>query len=131
MKPSLEEIDNASLVAEMLARLDATRSPPLDWVAAYASGDAVKNKTAGEIAVCHPDTIGRWAEDAAKTDSPLGILLAKSVWLISMARLLDQSGRTKGPSARLEAEPRAQKSAEMLPPQHLSTRFGAVAPFEG
>jgi hypothetical protein len=52
------------------------------------------------------------------TDKPIAVLLASSVYLVSMSRLLADIERRAGRPAMLEAQSRAHKLREMRqPPQ--------------
>jgi hypothetical protein len=122
----LNHIDDKALLTELAARL-AVRPPPLDWVASYAVGDALKSDAAAVIAGCSAQTIRRRAEDAADTHRPLGVLLAGSVWLISLARLFDWIECHEGMPERLAAETRASKLAQLSASPQQSLRSGTAA----
>jgi hypothetical protein len=91
-----------------------------DWVSAFASGDAVGTDFAAYVCDCSPQTIRRRASDAAATDNPLGVWFAQSVWLISLARLLDDIEKRDGRHGRLAAMSRAAKYAEMRAPLQMT-----------
>lgn len=125
MKSPLDHIGDDVLLTELAARL-AARPPPLDWVSAYSSGDAIKTDAAAIVAGCSAQTIRRRAEEAADTARPLGVLLAGSVWLISLHRLLDHIELNEGLPERLAAETRARKLLEMSAPQQTLQRSVAA-----
>lgn len=70
----------------------------------------------------HADTIRRRAETAALTDKPIAVLLAGAVWLFSRRRLLDSIEARDGLPARLAAETRARKNAELRSLSEKSAR---------
>jgi hypothetical protein len=83
-----------------------------DWVDAYNDGEAFGSDVAAFICGCSPDTIRRRADAAAAAGQPLGILNA-GVWLFDLHRLLNWIEQHQGLPARLAAESRARKNAEM------------------
>jgi hypothetical protein len=96
------------------------RAPCGDWVSAFAGGDAIGTDAAGFIANCSAQTIRRHATDAALTEKPIGVWFAQSVWLISLARLLDKIEATQGLPARLAAQSRAEKYVALRAPLQTS-----------
>jgi hypothetical protein len=98
-----------------------------DWIDEYLSGEILLTDEAARIAGVSSETIRRRCEAAAATNRPLGILLAGSVWLVSLARLLDQIELREGKHSRLIAESRAKKYAEMRSsPQQSLRRVGTA-----
>jgi hypothetical protein len=100
-----------------------------DWVDAYHDGSAFGSEVAAVICGCSPDTIRRRAVDAATGGQPLGILQA-GVWLFDLRRLLNWIEQHQGKPARLAAESRARKNAEMrlsLQNRPLAASGAAVA----
>jgi hypothetical protein len=93
-----------------------------DWIDEYLSGEILLTDQAADIAGVSSETIRRRCESAALTNRPLGILIAGSVWLVSLARLLDQIELREGRHGRLIAESRAKKYAEMRSSPQLSPR---------
>ena len=77
---------NEALLAELKDRL--TRTQP-DWVDDYRSGEVLKTDEAAIIAACSSETIRRRAAEAAERGRPIGVLIAKAVWFISLKRLLE------------------------------------------
>jgi hypothetical protein len=88
-------------------------APARNWLDELlnADGDGLTSSSAAYIADVSTDTIGRRAEAAASTDGPIGILMAKAVWLISLRRLLDSIELRDGLPARLA---RSAAPIEML-----------------
>jgi hypothetical protein len=88
-------------------------APDRDWLDEIlnADGDGLTSSSAAYIADVSTDTICRRAEAAARTDTPIGVLFAKAVWLISLRRLLDSIELRDGLPARLAAQSRADKNA--------------------
>jgi hypothetical protein len=120
------------------------RRPPVrDWVDAHRAGDVLSSDVAGFICGCSADTICRRADAAAEEGHPLGIKYA-GIWMFDLPRLLDwieyppgiEAGRgarggavQHGRHARLAAESRAKKNADLRsPPQNepISTTVAAV-----
>jgi hypothetical protein len=87
--------------------------PCRDWLDEIldASGDGLRSHEGAYIAAVSVDTICRRAEAAALIGRPIGYLMAGSVWLISLRRLLDAIELKEGMPARLEAQTRADKNA--------------------
>jgi hypothetical protein len=105
------------------------RAPVRDWVDAFNDGSAFGSEVAAFICGRSPDTVRRWAAEAAAEGQPLGILQA-GVWLFDEQRLLNFIERRHGKPARLAAETRARKSAEMrlsLQNRPLAASGAAVA----
>src|SRR5882724_1322247 len=94
--------------------------PCTDWVAAFVDGDAVGTDEAAFVANCSAQTIRRRAIEAAAIGKPIGVWFAKSVWMISLARLLDAIEEREGRSERLSAMSRAEKYAKLSAPQQNS-----------
>ena len=91
-----------------LDRLDAIALDG-DWIDAWIEHDCLDTDEAAIIAGTSRQTIRRRASDAAAAGKPIGILMAKSVWLISLRRLLRWVEHNEGLSGRVEAERRAEK----------------------
>jgi hypothetical protein len=96
-----------TLAAE-LRRRPASRT----WIDDYFAGEMLYTDQAAVIAAVSSETIRRRCEAAALTNRPLGILIAGSVWLVSLSGLLDQIELREGKPARLAAATRAEKLAE-------------------
>jgi hypothetical protein len=109
-----------------LARALQQHRPVRDWVDAHREGSAFGSDTAAHLCDCSTDTIRRRAVDAAAVGQPLGILQA-GVWLFDLRRLLDWIERHQGLPARLAAETRAKKSAEMQLSMQNGPLSGPVA----
>jgi len=111
-----------AVAAEVVTALRQV-SAPRDWLDELeAGGDAVKADEAAFIADVSVDTVRRMAIAASEGGKPIGILVAGSLWLISRRRLLDAIELKEGRPARLQAESRARKSAEMRSPPQNSSR---------
>jgi hypothetical protein len=110
---------NDEWIAELVARLNA---PKLNWVEAYHHGDALRTDEAAYIADCSDQTIRRYAEQAASAGHPLGIFLAKSIWLIDLNLLLQEIDRRHGAEARAEAEKRVARTLGLRASQQILTR---------
>jgi hypothetical protein len=107
--------DDPDRIPRMLEQMAAElrqRPRVRDWVDAYHDGSAFGSDVAAVIYGCSPDTIRRRAVDAAAAGQPLGILQA-GVWLFDLRRLLNWIEQHQGKPARLAAESRARKNAEM------------------
>jgi hypothetical protein len=116
MGPDLaDRLEAAAAEATAVLRQIAATSRDRDWVdeVVDAGGDGLKSDEAAYVAGVHVDTLRRRAEAAALTDRPIGYLMAGSAWLISLRRLLDAIERRDGKPARLAAETRARKNAEL------------------
>jgi hypothetical protein len=89
--------------------------PGRDWLDELlnAGGDGLKSAEAAYIAGTSDSTVRRAAMAAALTDKPIGILMAGAVWLFSLRRLLDAIEEDEGLPARLAAQSRADKTAEL------------------
>jgi len=88
--------------------------------AAWQSGDAVTTDQIASICGCSADTVRRRGEAAAAEGYALGVHPA-GVWLFSVRRVLDWIELHHGRHARLEAESRARKNADL----RLKTAKGA------
>jgi hypothetical protein len=99
------------ITREVRRQLDHLDSIALegDWVDAWADRECIDTDEAAIIAGTSRQTIRRRAADAATAGKPIGILLAKSVWLISLQRLLFWLEQNEGLPARVAAERRAEK----------------------
>ena len=115
---------NEALLAELKDRL--TRTQP-DWVDDYRSGEVLKTDEAAIIAACSSETIRRRAAEAAERGRPIGVLIAKAVWFISLKRLLEDIELRDGKHERMAAESRAKKLLETRSPPQLSVRSVATA----
>src|ERR1700759_5374282 len=71
-----------------LDRLDDL-APSGDWVDAFVEHDCIGTDEAAFIADASRQTIRRHAAEAAAAGRPIGVCIARSVWLISLRRLLD------------------------------------------
>lgn len=91
-----------------LDRLDAITLDG-DWVDAWVESDSLDSHEAAIIAGTSRQTIRRRAADAAASGKPIGILIAQSVWLISLRRLLHWIERNEGAPKRVIAELRAKQ----------------------
>jgi hypothetical protein len=103
--------DIANRLTELAAMLQQ-RPPVCDWVDAFREGSAFGSDVAAAIFGCSSDTAVRRANAAAEDGRPLGILLA-GTWLFDRERLLNWIERKEGKPARLEAESRARKNADL------------------
>jgi hypothetical protein len=122
---------------DLIARMEAAtaeavaalRKVPVssDWVSAFGDGDAIGTDEAAYIWNCVPETVRRRAEAAAGTDHPLGIWFARSVWLISKARLLDAIEARDGLPGRLAAMSRAAQYTEFGARPQLTSRSECAA----
>jgi hypothetical protein len=65
------------------------------------------------VAGVSTDTLRRRAGSASEAGKPIGILLAGGLWLFSERRLLASIETKEGLPARLEAEARARKNADL------------------
>ena len=102
-------LSNATLIAELSARLARSAGAEEDWVAAYERGEVLRTDEAALIADVSVDTLRRYCSHAADVGQPLGVCIAGAVWLVSVRRLLADIERRKGHHARLVAEERAAK----------------------
>jgi hypothetical protein len=103
-------------------------TPERDWLAQYLAGDGdvINTDEAAFILGCHRDTARSRAERAARTDKPIGILVAGATWLFSEIHLLDsieEENPETGRHDRLAAETRA---AEMRKLRHKTKVMRAV-----
>lgn len=85
-----------------------------DWVDAYRGGELITTDVAAFVVDVSTETIRRRAAEAAQSGHPIGIQPG-TIWLISLARLLDWIELHEGRPARLFAETRARQIAEMRP----------------
>jgi hypothetical protein len=85
-----------------------------DWLDEIldADGDGIRSDQAAHIAGVSVDTVGRRAEAAAAAGRPIGVLMA-GVWLISLRRWLDAIEQRDGMPARLVAQSRVDKNADL------------------
>ena len=109
-------------VADIARRLRALADEVerADWAAAWQSGDAVTPDQIASICGCSADTMRRRGEAAAAEGYALGVHPA-GVWLFLVRRVLDWIELHYGRHARLEAESRARKNADL----RLKTAKGA------
>jgi hypothetical protein len=109
------------LADQLVDIADALRSqakaPVGDWLAQYCAsdGDVINTDEAAYVLGCHRDTARSRAERAARTEKPIGILIAGATWWFSEIRLLDSIEAESGRHERLAAETRA---AEMRKSRH-------------
>jgi hypothetical protein len=104
------------MLEQIAAELRQPRPACGDWVSAFASGDALGTDGAAYVANCSAQTIRRRATEAAASGNPIGVWFAQSVWLISLARLLDWIEEHEGRPGRLAAMTRAKKYAALNAP---------------
>jgi hypothetical protein len=107
----MDDCEVANKLIELAGALQQHK-PERDWVDAHRDGTAFGSDVAAFICGCSPDTVRRRAVDAAAAGQPLGILQA-GVWLIDLRRLLRWIEQHQGRAARLAAESRARKNAQM------------------
>ncbi len=119
-----DRLEAASAAASAMLR---QRVPTGDWVDAFVEGDVVTTDIAAGVANCSVSTIRRRCAEAAQKGRPIGILIATSIWLVSLKRLLDWITQNEGLPARLEAETRARKNAELKRRDQDSMRFDRLA----
>jgi len=125
----MDDPDRVPRMLEQIATELRRRPRVRDWVDAYHDGTAFGSDVAAIICGCSPDTVRRRADAAAAAGQPLGILQA-GVWLFDLRRLLNWIEQHQGKPARLAAESRARKHAEMrlsLQDRPLAARGAAVA----
>ena len=84
-------------------------APSGDWVDAFVEHDCIGTDEAAFIADASRQTIRRHAAEAAAAGRPIGVCIARSVWLISLRRLLDWIEQNDGRPALVAAEARAKK----------------------
>jgi hypothetical protein len=84
-------------------------APTGDWVDAFVEHDCIGTDEAAFIADASRQTIRRHAAEAAAAGRPIGVCIARSVWLISLRRLLDWIEQNDGLPALVAAEARAKK----------------------
>ena len=105
---SREAYDITREIRRQLDRLD-NLAPSGDWVDAFVEHDCIGTDDAAFIADASRQTIRRHAAEAAAAGRPIGVCIARSVWLISLRRLLDWIGQNDGLPALVAAESRAKK----------------------
>ena len=105
---STEILDIKREVRRQLDRLDNLALTG-DWVDAFVEHDCIGTDDAAFIADASRQTIRRHAAEAAAAGRPIGVCIARSVWLISLRRLLDWIGQNDGLPALVAAEARAKK----------------------
>ena len=122
-----DDSDLAQLLEQAAAAL-RQRPKTRNFIDDYFSGEMLRTDQAATIAAVSSETIRRRCETAALTNRPLGLLIAGSVWLVSLSRLLDQIELREGRPAMLAAATRAEKIAEMRssPQQSLRSRVAAT-----
>jgi hypothetical protein len=112
-----------TLAAELDALADRLRrlEPVGDVIDHIVSGRLLTTEQAADVSERDKETLRRWCEDADHEGRPLGIKLAK-VWLIGTHRLFEYIEQHQDKHARLVAETRAKKYAQMwsTPQQSLS-----------
>jgi len=109
---ALDHIGDDVLVAELYARLSRSQSTSGDWVAAFKRAEVLMSDEAAAVAGVSVDTVRRWCSAGADTGDSLGVLIAGTVWMISLPRLLAWIERRKGRPGRIAAEERAKKLRE-------------------
>jgi hypothetical protein len=99
--------------------------PARDWLdeALDPHGDGLKSDEAGYVMGCSADTARRRAESAAAIGKPIAILVANAVWLFSERRVLSRVEAEFGLPARLAAETRAKKNADLRSLQQKSVQM--------
>ncbi|WP_197082754.1 hypothetical protein [Bradyrhizobium sp. LTSP885] len=121
----MDDREVANKLIELAGALQQHK-PVRDWVDAHRDGTAFGSDVAAFISGCSTDTVRRRAVDSAAVGQPLGILQA-GVWLFDLRRLLDWIERHQGLPARLAAETRAKKNAEMQVSMQNGPLSGPVA----
>jgi hypothetical protein len=113
-------------VHRLLDQLDKV-APGGDWVDAFVEHDCIGTDDAAFIADASRQTIRRHAAEAAAAGRPIGVCIARSVWLISLRRLLDWIEQNDGLPALVAAEARAKKrSFERAAPKIISNERAAT-----
>lgn len=130
MDQMLQEIATKDLLADMAQRLAELErrlaAKTENWVAAYHKGDALRTDEAAYIANCSDQTVRRHADQAAKEGRPIGILIARSIWLIDLKLWLDDIERWDGHDARVAAEKRASRKPPLRASQPILARSVAT-----
>jgi hypothetical protein len=86
-------------------------APAREWLDELLDpdGDGLTSGSAAYISTCRPTRLAVAPRPQLQTDGPIGILMTKAVWLISLRRLLDSIELRDGLPARLAAQSRADK----------------------
>jgi hypothetical protein len=110
-----ELADHLEAAATQAANALRLVTPARDWLDEIldASGDGLRSHEAAYIADVSTDTVRRRAEAATLAGKPIGVLMAGSVWLISLHRWLDAIETKDGLPARLVAQSRIDKLADL------------------
>jgi len=96
------DTDLARLLEQAAAEL-RQRPEGRHWIDEYLSGEMLYTDEAAAVYAKGAETVRRRCEASADTNRPLGILLAESVWMVSLARLLDDIEKREGKPAMLAA----------------------------
>ena len=105
---SREAYDITREIRRQLDRLE-NLAPTGDWVDAFVEHDCIGTDDAAFIADASRQTIRRHAAEAAAAGRPIGVCIARSVWLISLRRLLYWIEQNDGLPALVAAQVRAKK----------------------
>jgi hypothetical protein len=92
---ALQKVSSDALLDELRERLKSVETTG-DWVDDFAAGEVLRTDEAAFIAGSSSETIRRRCIEAADAGHPIGVLIAKSVWLLSKRRLLDDIERREG-----------------------------------
>ena len=110
---------NDDLLAELAERLAAKTE---NWVTAYHNCDGLRTDEAAYIADCSDQTVRRYAEQAADAGRPIGIFIARSIWLIDLQLLLGEIERRHGQAARVAAGKRVERVRGLRASPQILTR---------
>ena len=120
MPDALSHVPDEDLFAEVRARLSRAPQPPSgDWIDAYERGEVLLTDEAATVADVSADTIRRWCSAGADSGEVLGVLIAGTAWLVSLARLLGSIERRRGRPERVIAEQRAKKMQDCGRDRHF------------
>jgi hypothetical protein len=99
---------NALIIEKLLAVLiELGWKPPVgDWVDAFLDDDVMTTDQAAYSIQRSAQTVRRRAAEAQARVEPIGVLIARDIWLISRRRWLDDIERRDGELARKVAEAR-------------------------
>jgi hypothetical protein len=105
---------------QLLAELGWTPPPTGDVIDQILAGGVLTTSQAADACDASDTTIHRWLQDAAEKGKPLGVL-SPAGYIIGKDRLLAYIEREQGRHARLVAESRGRKYADVWsrPPQLL------------
>jgi hypothetical protein len=126
-------MDDAERIARMIEQAAAEavthlRQSSVHWIDLFYAGEMLYTDEAAAVYAKSAETVRRRCEGSADTNCPLGILLAESVWMVSLARVLDDIEARDGRHAMLAAASRATKIAETRssPQKSLRSRVAAT-----